>query len=172
MSNSKIFTSLVVARSYSGVIGYKNTLPWNIPEDLKNFKKLTTGKPIIMGRRTFESIGKPLINRTNIVITSQKGWVYEGIEVCHNLNDAIRIAKNIAKLSKVGEIFVIGGSRVYMESMIYADKIYLTEIYKEYKGDVWFADLNEKDWVEISSDCFTFSDKNKPAFSFKIFHKS
>ncbi|MEE2705081.1 MAG: dihydrofolate reductase [Pseudomonadota bacterium] len=171
MCKSQILTSLVVARSHRGVIGYKNNLPWKIPEDLRNFKKLTIGKPVIMGRKTFESIGKPLINRTNVVITSQKGWTHEGTEVCHNLNDAIRVGKNIANLTKVNEIFVIGGSRVYAESLVYADRIYLTEIYKEYKGDVWFDNLSDKDWVEISSDCFTFSDKNKPAFSFKIFHK-
>ena len=171
MTNSVISISLVVARSSNGVIGCRNNLPWNIPEDLKNFKKLTIGKPIVMGRKTFESIGKPLVNRTNIVITSQKGWSHEGIEVYHNLTDAISFAKKTASLTKVDEIFIIGGSSVYKKSISHAHKVYLTEIHKAYNGDVWFEDLDNKEWKEISSESFLPEDKNKPPFSFKIFHR-
>mgnify|MGYP001436114100 CR=1 FL=1 len=163
--------AIVAARSRNHVIGRGSDIPWQVKGEQALFKKITDGGCLVMGRKTFESIGKPLVNRTNRVITSQKGWSHEGIEVYHNLTDAISFAKKTASLTKVDEIFIIGGSSVYKKSISHAHKVYLTEIHKAYNGDVWFEDLDNKEWKEISSESFLSEDKNKPPFSFKIFHR-
>ena len=171
MINFKIPISIIVARASNGVIGYQNSLPWHIPEDLKNFKKVTIGKPIVMGRKTFESIGKPLMNRKNFVVTSQKDWFYEGVEICNDLIVALKSAEKHALLTSCDEVFVIGGSSLYKNCINFAKKIYLTEVYRNYIGDVWFKELDKAFWTEISSDFFISNKNNNLEYAFKVFER-
>ena len=134
--------SLIVAASQNGVIGKGNKLPWKLPADLKRFKELTMGHPVILGRKTFESIGKPLPGRTNIVVTKQKNYPAEGIRVAHSVEEAIR------SCGDAEEIFVIGGASLYGQALPYADKIYLTIIHQDFEGDTRLFDLDEKIWRE------------------------
>lgn len=141
--------SIIAAVSKNGVIGKKGELPWYIPEDLRHFKELTTGHPIIMGRKTFESIGKPLPNRANIIITRDAGYEAEGCLVVHSLEEALEKAgeaeKNppLLKLRKgKSEVFVIGGGEIYNEAIKVADKLYLTLIEDNFEGDVFFPDYS------------------------------
>ena len=127
--------SLVVARSENHAIGVGNQLPWHIPEDLKRFKKVTNGHPILMGRKTFDSIGKALPNRTNIVITRNESFSTEGVLRAASLEQALQIAKNSPGND---EIFVIGGSEIFRLAMPLADRIYLTEVRRQVNGDVFF----------------------------------
>jgi dihydrofolate reductase len=132
--------SLIVAMSENRVIGVENRLPWNIPEDLKRFKKTTSGHPIIMGRKTFESIGRPLPNRTNLVITRNRGYQAEGAVVCGSLREALEWA---GRAPGSNEIFVIGGGEIFREALPLADRIYLTLVEWPFEGDAFFPDFDE-----------------------------
>ncbi|MBV1777096.1 dihydrofolate reductase [Burkholderiaceae bacterium DAT-1] len=123
--------SLIAALASNRTVGIENRLPWHLPEDLKYFKATTSGHPIIMGRKTWDSIGRPLPNRHNIVITRNPEWRAEGADVVHTLDEAIAKAGS-------GEIFVIGGATLYGEALAFADRLYLTEIDAEIEGDAWF----------------------------------
>lgn len=136
--------ALVAAVAKNNVIGKSNDLPWYLPEDLKRFKHLTNGQVVIMGRKTYESIlnrlGKPLPNRTNVVITANPSYsVEEGVEKFTSLPDAIAAHQN-------AEIFLIGGQRIFEEGINYADTMFLTELHKEYEGDVYFPKINNEKW--------------------------
>lgn len=117
------------------VIGFKNKMPWNLPEDLKRFKRLTSGHMVIMGRKTFESIGRPLPNRENIVISRQNGFVVPGARVVGSLDQAFELQE-----SPKDEVFVIGGAEIYRLALPHADRLYLTLIHKEFEGDAHFPD--------------------------------
>jgi dihydrofolate reductase len=131
--------ALIAAVSENGVIGVDNKLPWYIPEDLKRFKKLTSGNVVIMGRKTYQSIGKPLPNRLNIVISRNKDLVIPGCLVVHTMNQAIR------KAGTDKDIFIIGGGEIYNIGMVYANKIFLTKIHQEVEGDTTFPEIVEWD---------------------------
>jgi len=133
--------SLIVAASRNNVIGAGGKLPWHLSADLKHFKKLTLGHPVLMGRKTFESIGKPLPGRTNIVITRQKEYQACGATVVHSLEEALRVCE------KEPEVFVIGGAEIYKEALPQADRIYLTRINQNFEGDTRL-DLNLSAWRE------------------------
>lgn len=132
--------AIIAAISTNMVIGRDNKIPWHISEDLIRFKALTIGHPIIMGRKTFESIGKPLPKRANIVITRDKDYSAPGINVAHSIDEAIETAR-----AKEGseEIFIIGGGQIYNQSMNLADRLYLTVVDEEIEGDVFFPDYSE-----------------------------
>jgi dihydrofolate reductase len=132
--------SMIVAMGENRVIGVENRLPWHIPEDLKRFKQITKGHPIIMGRKTFESIGKPLPGRTNIVITRNKEYRAEGIISCSSLKEAMEWA---AKAPGSEEIFVIGGAEIFKSCLDNADRIYLTLVKWPFDGDTYLPDFNE-----------------------------
>ncbi len=138
--------SLIVAMAENRVIGGDNKLLWHLPEDLKHFKALTTGKPIIMGRKTYDSIGRPLPNRTNIVITRQQNWTAEGVSVVPSLEEALKTAETINEK----EIMVIGGAQVYEAALPFATRVYLTLLHKVYTGDAVFPELPEKEWTETA----------------------
>jgi dihydrofolate reductase len=140
--------TLVAAIASNNVIGYKNSLPWNIPSDLKKFKELTSGKTILMGRKTFDSIGKPLPNRTNIVMTRDSNFMHEGIEVVSNMDDALNFVK------KSEEVFVIGGSAIYKIFEPIASSLAITHILKDFKGDAFFPEINWGLWEVESEDNF------------------
>src|SRR5690606_5173790 len=127
--------ALIVAAATNNVIGLNNQLPWHLPQDLKYFKATTLGKPIIMGRKTYESIGRPLPGRTNIVITRQQSWqAGAGVLVAHDINRALELARDAVGADSGAEAMVIGGAEIYLSCLPQADRIYLTRIEKEVKG--------------------------------------
>ncbi|GMR21229.1 MAG: dihydrofolate reductase [Gammaproteobacteria bacterium] len=146
--------------SRNRVIGVKNHLPWHLPGDMKFFKETTSGHHIITGRKNYEDIGKPLPNRTNIVVTTDKNFVAPGCIVANNLEDALKAVKND------NEVFIIGGAKIYEQMLPRADRIYLTLIDAEIPGDTYFPDMNFEDWQEISRQEHVADDKN--AYSFTI----
>lgn len=160
--------SLIVAAAQNGVIGRDNQLIWHLPEDLKQFRRMTTGHPIIMGRKTFESIGKPLPNRTSIVITRNHNWSFDGVVVVNSLVEAIEVARQTG----TDEAFVIGGAEIYRHALPIVDKIYLTEVKVNFEGDAYFEILNPTDWQEISRIHHTTDAKHAVAFDFVALEKS
>jgi len=141
-------TSLIVAVADNGVIGNNNQLPWRISADLKYFKRVTLGKPIIMGRLTYESIGKPLPGRTNIVMTRDTAWQAGGVERASDLSEALAIAKKIADDAKLEEVMIIGGATIYREALPQADRLYLTRVHTQVEGDAFFPELDLNEWLE------------------------
>lgn len=137
--------SIIVAVAKNNVIGQGNKLIWHISEDLKRFKKLTNGHHIIMGRKTFESIGKALPNRINIVVTRDKNYDAPGCVIATSLDEAFELSKNDI------EVFIIGGGEIYRQAIPYADHIYLTKVDAEFKGDTFFPALNPEDWIVETS---------------------
>jgi dihydrofolate reductase len=154
--------SLIVAMAQNGVIGRDNQLIWHLPNDLKQFKRLTTGHPIIMGRKTFESIGKPLPNRTSIVVTRSKNWTFEGVVVVNSVEEALVVACQTG----TDEVFVIGGAEIYRLTLPIANKIYLTEVKADFEGDAHFDIPNIEDWEEISRIAHSTDEKHIIAFDF------
>jgi dihydrofolate reductase len=131
--------SLVLAVADNGVIGRQGKLPWHLPDDLRRFKQLTTGHAVVMGRRTFESIGRPLPNRRNVVLTRNQDWAADGAEVFHDL------ATLLGTVDQNEEIFVIGGAEVFNQTLPMADRAYLTSVHVEVEGETVFAGLNQSD---------------------------
>ncbi len=138
--------SLIAAVAENGVIGREGGLPWRIPEDLKFFKATTLGKPVIMGRKTYESIGKPLPGRLNIVLTRDRVWHAPGVTVAHDLDAALRIAQD----SGSDEAMIIGGADIYEMALPVANRIYLTRIQREFEGDALFPFFDPSEWTEIA----------------------
>ena len=129
------------------VIGRNNTLPWKLPVDMLHFKALTTGHPVIMGRKTFVSLGRPLPNRSNIVITRDPQYAPEGCRIAHSIDEALHLAA--AQLPAADPlVFVIGGENLYAQMLPRADRLYLTEIEADIEGDAWFPPFDRRDWVE------------------------
>ena len=144
--------SIIAAAALNGVIGSDGRIPWNIPEDMAYFRNITYGGAVIMGRRTYDEICRPLAGRLNIVVTSDKNYKKDGISVADSLAKAVGIAKNSGKEN----IFLCGGARIYREGIDIADRIYLTVINKDYEGDVFFPDISDTDFELISSEkCLT-----------------
>ncbi|HMM53427.1 MAG TPA: dihydrofolate reductase [Candidatus Desulfobacillus sp.] len=137
--------SLVAAIAANGVIGSDNAMPWHLSEDLKRFKALTLGHAVVMGRRTFESIGRPLPGRRNIVVTRNANWRAPGCETAASLDEALALCGGDA-----GEVFVIGGAQIYAEALPRAQRLYLTEIHRDFPGDTRFPDFDRRDWREVS----------------------
>lgn len=140
---------LVVAVADNGVIGRAGAMPWHLPADLAHFRRLTVGKPVVMGRKTFESIGKPLPGRHNIVLTRQPGWTSAGVSVVANLAEAIAAA-GLNPMARAPEIMVIGGAQIYSEALPIATRVELTRIHVAPEGDTWFAPLDPERWVETA----------------------
>lgn len=140
------------------VIGRGNALPWKISEDLKFFKKITMGKPILMGRKTYQSIGRPLPGRSNIVISRDPDFTADGIKTAPSLKAAI----DVAKAENPDEIMIIGGAQIYALALPEADRIYLTEVHDNIDGDAWFPKFNRAEWRESAREDFM----GNPAFSF------
>ena len=154
--------SLIVAVAENGVIGNNNQLIWHLPNDLKQFKRLTTGHCIIMGRKTFESIGKPLPNRTSIIISRNTGFQIEGCITVSSLGNAILEAKKIEK----EEAFIIGGAEIYRLALSIVDKIYLTEVHHNYEGDTFFPEIDKPIWTETYRENFESDEKHLVNYSF------
>lgn len=163
----RVRLSLLVAADENNVIGKNNQLPWHLPNDLKYFKNQTWGMPILMGRKTFESIGKPLQGRKNIVISRNGEWASDGILVVHSVEDAIEKAKQ----SGVKEIFVIGGAEIFKTAFPAADRVYLTRIHHRFDGDVFFPAMKTEDWNLVQTRFCHPDEKNKYAHTFEVWER-
>jgi dihydrofolate reductase len=160
MAPDEMRVSLIVAAADNGVIGDANALPWRLPDDLKRFRRLTTGHPVIMGRRSYESIGRPLPERTNIVVTRRDAYAAPGCLVAHTLDAAFRLGAAAA------EVFVIGGAELYAQSLMRADRIYLTEVHAHVDGDTFFPALDRTHWRETEREYHAADARHAHAFSF------
>ncbi len=138
--------SIISALAKNRTIGIHNTLPWRLPEDLKHFKALTLGHHILMGRKTYESIGKPLPGRTTVIITRGNFPAPEGVKIAHSLQDAIEVC------GADEEIFFVGGAELYAQALPLAGRLYLTEIQADVEGDAWFPDYDRAQWREVSRE--------------------
>jgi dihydrofolate reductase len=157
--------TLIVAVADSGVIGRDNTLPWHLPADLQRFKRLTMGKPILMGRKTFESIGKPLPGRDNIVVTRDPNYRREGIHVVHDADQALRAAGDAA------EIMVIGGAELFRAFLPRAGRIHLTRVHGNIAGDVMWPALDERDWQVVEREAHPADPRHAYAMTFEVWEK-
>ena len=159
--------SLVVAAAQNNAIGKDGKMPWHLPADMRHFKNITWGMPVIMGRKTFESLGKPLSGRKNIVISRQPDFKADGIVIVKNFDDALFVAKE----TDAKEVFVIGGGEIYRLAYEKAKRIYLTRVKAEPEGDVFFPDLDAKEWFLVSDDEHTADEKHQYAYSFQIWER-
>jgi dihydrofolate reductase len=167
IKTNKPVLSLLVAADENNLIGNQNKLPWHLPDDLKYFKNLTWAMPVIMGRKTFESVGKILPGRQNIIITRNRGWKYQGADVVHSIEDAIDLAERRSVL----EIFIIGGAEIFKTSMDSADRIYMTRIHHVFEGDVYFPEISKDKWA-LTKEVFREKDeKNLYDHSFQVWEK-
>ncbi|QJQ96885.1 MULTISPECIES: dihydrofolate reductase [Halomonadaceae] len=141
--------AMIAALARNRVIGVDNQLPWYLPEDLKFFKAMTQGKPLVMGRKTFASIGRPLPGRLNIVVTRDPAFSHPGVRVCHDLASALELADQQAIIDGVDEIMVMGGAQIYAQALVLASRLYLTEVDVEVEGDAHFPSLTPDEWQEV-----------------------
>ena len=159
--------ALLVAASTNNVIGKNNHLVWNLPNDLKYFKNLTWGFPVIMGRKTFEEVNRPLPGRINVVVTRTPGWKGEGAIAAPDIETAIEKASE----SNALQIFVIGGGQIYKQAMPIADKIYITRVHAVFDGDAYFPEINEAEWELVSNRDFENDEKHAYAYSFQVWKR-
>ena len=152
--------SIIVAIAKNGVIGDKNTLLWHLREDMIHFRTITSGHPVVMGRKTYDSIGRPLPKRTNVVITRDTELQIEGCTMAHSLTEAVEM------FDSSEEVFIIGGAQIYSQAMPLADRLYLTIIDKEYEGDSSFPEIDYNSWQQISCEKFERGEAFEYPFSF------
>ena len=149
---------LIAAVAENGVIGAGNQLPWRLPADLKRFKALTMGHTLVMGRKTFDSIGRPLPGRTTIVITRDRSWSREGVTVAHDIDEALQLAR--------GEVFVAGGGEIYAQTIARADRLHITHVKRAFEGDARFPEIDPRVWQEIEREEHDEPPGNDPPFAF------
>ncbi|WP_431611853.1 dihydrofolate reductase [Chryseobacterium sp. 'Rf worker isolate 10'] len=159
-------TTIVVAMGEKNEIGFENQLLWHLPKDLKHFKDITSGHPIIMGRKTYESIGKALPNRTNIVVSRKKNWFEEGILIVGSIKEALKFAKKIDE-----EVFVIGGGNIYEQTMDLVDKLEVTLVKADLEADTFFPKIDQKIWKKTNEICHEKDEKNGYDFCFQTFER-
>ena len=165
-----IRTALIVARADNGVIGVDNQLPWHLPCDLKYFKQVTMGKPVVMGRKTFESIGRPLPGRTNVVITRNADWSAPGARVVGSLADALKLAIAQADLDGADEVMVIGGATLYREAIDQVDRMYVTQVHASPYGDAFFEAPDQEKFTRTTVEDHT-GDEASPAHSYEVWDR-
>jgi dihydrofolate reductase len=157
--------SIVVAASTNNVIGDRGELPWHVPEDLKRFKSITLGKPIVMGRLTHESIGRPLPGRQNIVLSSDAAYRASGCSVVDSVAAALELAGNAE------EVMIIGGGHIYEQFLPLAGRIYLTRVHAQVDGDAWFPEIDSAQWRCVSCEEHPGAGDDAPGFSFCLFER-
>ncbi len=163
-----MIVSAIVAVANGGVIGYDNRIPWYLPADLQYFKRTTLHHHILMGRRSFLSIGRPLPHRINVVVTRDPFFVATGCLVVHSIEQALETAYDNGE----SEAFIIGGGEIYRQSMPFWDRLYWTEVDLEVKGDTYFPEMDWSQWVLLSSEPHEADSKNEHAYCFKIFERN
>lgn len=161
-AGKKLKLSMIAAMGKGRVIGKDNNMPWHLPADLQHFKKTTLGSPIIMGRKTYDSIGRPLPGRLNIILSRNTKLVIEGCSIVNSLEDAI----DLAGKTDASEIFITGGAHLYNKFLENTDRLYLTLIDEEFKGDTYFPDYTQFNWKEVTKENYKADDKNPHAYSF------
>ncbi len=165
MKNLKQTITIIAAIAENNALGKNNDLIWHLPADLKRFKKTTTEHHIIMGRNTFESIGKPLPNRTTVIITRNSNYKQEGCIVVNSLEKALEVAKNDETP------FIIGGAQIYEQAILIADKLDITEVHHSFDADVFFPEIDTNIWKETSREFFNTDEKNKYDYSFVTYEQ-
>jgi dihydrofolate reductase len=155
-----VLVSIIAAMDRNRLIGNENQLPWHLPADLAHFKQVTMGKPIIMGRKTYESIGRPLPGRTNIVLTRSSDFNAEGVLTANTLEQALN------QVSAEDEVMIIGGSTIYELTLPRADRLYLTYVENSFEGDAWFPDFDLEQWHIVASEEHSADEKNSSAYRF------
>jgi dihydrofolate reductase len=155
--------SLIVAAATNNAIGHNGQLPWHLPADMRFFKNTTWGMPVIMGRKTYDALGKPLSGRLNIVITRDPGWQQAGVRTANSLEQAVQIAKT----EQFKETFVIGGGEIYRQAISIADQVYLTRVHTVAEGDAFFPELDPSEWQLVHDDAVAADDKHAYAFNFQ-----
>ena len=163
--------SLIVARARNGCIGRDNKLPWYLPNDLKYFKQVTMGKPIIMGRRTWESLKKALPGRTNIVVSGQKNYQAEGARVVSSLKEGLALAESIGLIDGVDEVVVIGGALIYAEALPLVKRMYVTEVHADVAGDAFFPAFDRSSFREVGREDFSAEPPNEYDYSFVVYER-
>ncbi|ALO44844.1 dihydrofolate reductase [Pseudohongiella spirulinae] len=163
--------ALIWAQSQNRVIGRNNALPWHLPEDLKYFKHVTMGKPIIMGRKTWDSIGRPLPGRTNIVVSRNPEFKADGGSVVPSLEAALELAENICLINGGDEAIVMGGAQIYEMALPYADRLYMTQVHADVEGDAWFPTFELSEWHELGREDFSASGPNPYDYSFVVLER-
>lgn len=157
--------SLIVAMDENRAIGYKNKLPWNLPSELNYFREITKRKPVIMGRKTYESIGRPMPERLNIILTRDKNYKADNCIVVNSREDAIKAAKGS------NEIMVIGGAEIYKLFLPVANRLYVTKVHGEFKGDTYFPEFDENEWVEVKEKFFEKDNKNEYSYTIMVLER-
>jgi dihydrofolate reductase len=163
--------AVIVAAAENGVIGRDNRLPWHLPEDLRYFKRVTMGKPLVMGRKTFESIGRPLPGRTNIVITRQAGYRADGVCVVTGLDEALALGERVARDDGVDELMVIGGEEIYRVALPRADRLYLTVVHARVEGDAVLPAIDWTEWRELRRESHRAEPPNRYDYSFVVYER-
>lgn len=163
--------SLIVAMAENRVIGRDNKLPWYLPQDLKYFKAVTMGKPIIMGRKTYESIGKPLPGRPNIVVSRNPDWQADGVTVKHELEQALSYGESLLEINGGDELMLIGGAQLYEAALPMAQRLYLTQVHAEVEGDAYFPEFEQSQWREVGREDFQAEGPNPYDYSFIVMDK-
>ncbi|QIL38136.1 dihydrofolate reductase [Pedobacter sp. HDW13] len=161
---SKISIAVAVGENYA--IGKNNQLLWHMPADLKFFKQTTSGHTVIMGRKTFDSVGRPLPNRRNIIITRDTELKIEGVEVVNSLDEALAITKTEEK-----PVFIVGGAEIYRQALPKTDRLYLTTIHHNFDADTFFPDFDRSEWTVISSEPYKADEKNKYDYTFEVLER-
>ena len=157
--------SIIAAMDKKGVIGFGGELPWHLPADLKNFKRITMGKPIIMGRKTWEAIGRPLPGRHNIVLTRTQSFLAQGCTVVHALSEALHAA------ASADEAMIIGGANIYRQTLAQAQRLYLTEVQANIAGDTYFPKFDRYEWRELSRANFQTDAQHRFAYRFLVLER-
>ncbi|MGA0805337.1 MAG: dihydrofolate reductase [Pseudohongiellaceae bacterium] len=161
--------ALIVALARNHVIGKYNTMPWHLPEDLRYFKRVTVGKPVIMGRNTYESIGKPLVQRPNIIVSRNSSYTVEGATVVHSLDAALALGADLLRDAGAdAELMVIGGAQIYAQALPRADRLYLTEVHAEPAGDASFPCFDRSQWREVAREEHPACERNPYAYDFLV----
>jgi len=159
--------SFIVAADENNVMGKDNELPWTLPNDMRYFKNQTWGMTVIMGRKTLESLGRPLKGRKNIVVTRNKNWKQQEADVVHSLDEAIGAAKNYG----ANEIFIIGGAEIFKEAMSQVNRIYLTRIHHRFDGNVYFPEISSNEWNLMKSRFCHADEKNAYSHTFQVWER-
>ena len=157
--------NILVAADENNGIGKNNQLLWHLPADLKNFKQLSMGHAVVMGRKTYDSIGKPLPNRRNIVITRQADLNIHGCQVVHSLQQALDACKND------GTVFIIGGAEIYHQAILFCNTIFLTRVHHQFEADTFFPEIDPAIWEEIEKKDYPADAKHKVPYSFLVYKK-
>jgi len=157
--------SLIVAMDENRAIGYKNKLPWSLPSELKYFRQTTKGKPVIMGRKTHESIGRPMPERLNIIVTRDRNYKAGNCIVVNTREDAMKAAKGSS------EIMVIGGAEIYKLFLPIANRLYITKVHGTFKGDTYFPEFNENEWVNVNEKLVEKDDENRYSYTIIVLER-